>query len=218
MSSVIEICNMALAAVRGKSINSLTESSVEAQQCKLHFDIARQFILRDTDWKFARKTEALQLLTEIPLRWAYAYKYPGDCINLKMVTADYSSFNAPLGLTYSPGGGPTCDYYKPEFNVPYEIQNGEDGRIIATDQECAYGIYTEDIKVVERFDPIMTTGFAYYLGSLVAVPIMGGDFGRKVREDALALYKATMSSAVAANGNEQKVAEKRQPCLISARL
>lgn len=217
MSSQVEICNMALASVRGKSINSLDERSVEAQQCKLHFDLARKFVLRDTDWQFARKSLALQLLTDDPLRWAYAYKYPTDCLNLKMVTADYSSFDAPIGLTYE-AGGPACDYYKPEFNVPYEVQDGTDGRIIATDQQDAYAIYTKDETVVDNFDPLMTTAFAHYLASLVAIPVMGGDFGRKMRDDALQLYASTMSSAVASNMNEQKRAEKRQPCLISARL
>jgi hypothetical protein len=209
---------MSLASVRGKSINSLTENSIEAQQCKLHFDIARKFILRDSDWQFARKSVALQLLTTVPLRWAYAYKYPGDCLNLKMVTADYSSFNAPIGRIFE-ASGPTCDFFKPEFNLPFEIQSGTgDGPIIATDQIDAFGVYVKDETVVERFDPLLVTAFVHYLASLVAVPIMGGDFGMKMRNDALQLYSAAISSAVAGNMNEQKRAEKRQPCLISARL
>lgn len=208
---------MALAAVRGKSINALTESSIEAQQCKLHFDIARQFVLRDTDWSFARRTVALQLLTVEPLRYTYAYKYPNDCINLKIITGDYSDFNGAVG-TGCQSSVQDCSYYKPEFNAPFGIQHDEThGKIIVTDQEDAYGIYTKDIELVELFNPIMTTGLVHYLASLIAVPIMGGDFGRKMREDNLSIYVSTMSSAIASDENEQKVSKRREPCLISAR-
>ena len=49
----IGICNMAIGYVGGNSIMSFADESLEANQCELNYDIAREFCLESRDWTFA---------------------------------------------------------------------------------------------------------------------------------------------------------------------
>jgi hypothetical protein len=213
MASIVEICNMALASIRAKSINSLTEASIEAQQCKLHYDIARQFILQDTPWNFAKKSAALQLMTVEPQEWLYAYQYPIDCLRVQSVIADYGLKNPAefYNEHYRE------DYVIPDTEMKFEIVSGGDGKMIVTDQQDAYAIYTKNVKDPTLFDPQFVKALTHYLASMIAVPVMGGDIGRTMRGDELELYKMTISSAVASNMNESRRPAPRYSRLIDVR-
>jgi len=216
MSSQIEICNLALSSVRAKSINSITEASVEAQQCKLHYDIARQFVLRDTPWQFAKVVTALELLTTEPLHWVYAYAYPNDCLAFRSVTGDYA-FKQQTDTDDVSRWRFVEEQYEPELSVPFEIQHSSGNRIIATDETEAYGIYTKDIIDESMFDPQMVMALGYYLGSLIAIPLTGADIGRAMRKEALQLYSSTINVAIANELNESRPPKRREPALVRVR-
>jgi hypothetical protein len=216
MSSVIEICNMALGNVRAKSINSLDESSIEAQTCKLRYDTARRFVLRDTNWQFAKKTAVLQLLTIEPLQWVFSYQYPGDCLNIKMVTGDFA-FKDSTAEGLANRWRYVDEYIQPEFAVPYEILNVDDSKTIATDQTEAYVIYTKDVSNPTLFDDIFSTALSEYLSTLIAIPLVGADLGIKMIEVNAAKYKQSIDAAISANQNEQKAGTKRLPRQIAVR-
>jgi hypothetical protein len=213
MTSIVEICNLALASIRSSSINSLTEGSLQAQQCKLHYDIARQFVLTDTPWNFAKKTAALQLRDIEPLEWTYAYQYPSDCARLLNVHADFG-YNAPDTVNRALYDDVLVE---PETNVPYEVMNGPDGKLVVTDQVDAYAIYTKNVTNPTMFDAQFTVALYQYLASMIAVPIMGGDIGRAMREDNLQLYRLTMSSTVSNMMNESKRKPRKDAALVTAR-
>lgn len=216
MASKIEICNIALSFIRGRSINSFEEASNEAQQCRLHYDIARKFALRDAQWKFANKTASLQLRSEEPLKWAYAYQYPGDCLKLRMVTADWY-LKSPVDINNRPRSIYGDNYVDLDAGVPYEVLNAGDNMVIVTDLANAYVEYTLDVTNTVLFDPTFTDAFSYYLASRIAVPLTGADIGRAMREDALKLYSSTLSSAVANDINEQKRKPRQEPSLVQIR-
>src|SRR5688500_4621637 len=83
MASVVEICNLALTHVRGGSINSLDEASVQAQRCKLFYEIARDQALADATWGFNHALVALAELEDVEVfNWAHAWTYPSDCLHI----------------------------------------------------------------------------------------------------------------------------------------
>lgn len=216
MASVVESCNIALSHIRARSINSLNESSIEAQQCKLHYESVRDIVLRDTDWPMARKTVALALLVSTPLRWAYAYQYPTDALAIRMVTGDWAFKDN------SQGDLVTRVRYQdmipqPEPGVPFDIENLDDARVIVTDQPQAYGVYTKKVTNFNIFDPLFIEAFEWLLASRIAIPLIGGDMGRKMREEALGMYSSALRSAIAAAKNEGKRPPRREPSLIEAR-
>ena len=88
MSSKTEIANMAISHLGiGKEIANLgIEKSEEAKACRRFYETAKTGVLVDLDWSFATKFVVLNLITAAPsLEWAYSYKYPVDCINMRRI-------------------------------------------------------------------------------------------------------------------------------------
>ena len=60
--SKAQICNLGLAHLNqtGTQISNLdTDTGTTAIQCRIHYDIARRFVLADHNWNFATKRLAL---------------------------------------------------------------------------------------------------------------------------------------------------------------
>ena len=217
MASEVEICKVALSHIRAKSINSLTEASREAQECKLHYPIARDFVLRDNWWNFAKKVAPLALLVDEPKLWAYAYQYPSDCLNMRMVTVDNIFKDQTTdGLA---NRFRFQDFIpQPERGLPYEILTLNGVKIIGNDFQDAFGYYTAKVTDPNLFDVQFTDALSFLLASRLAIPLVGGDFGRKMREDMLALYNQAMSAAIVSNNNEQKRNQPRQSRFVEGRI
>ena len=200
-SSVIEICNMALGNIRSTSINSLTESSLEAQACNLRYDQARRFMLRDHDWNFAHRVTALSLLTEEPVEWQYMYDMPNEAVRIKYLAPSAITSSSRTAL-YRMG----VDYYddtRTPRSIPFEMGLSEAGRkVVLTDLNEAYAAYTYDLTDSSIFDPQFVEALSWYLAALIAVPVAGAERGRDLRGEALALYSETLPAAQASDARE----------------
>lgn len=84
MASVVEICNLALSSLgKGVPISALDEASEEARQCKQHYGFARDWLLQQFEYQFARKVLALASLSnDWDERWGYRYSKPNDCLKI----------------------------------------------------------------------------------------------------------------------------------------
>lgn len=216
MASIVEICNLALSNIRAKSINSLTEGSIEAQQCALKFPIVRDMLLRDTPWQWANTLKPLALLADDPLQWSYAYQYPSDCVNLQYVTADFAFRSQDAdGIDFRYLN--QISFVEPDKRVPFEVRNIDGNRVVLADQTEAYAFYTKRVTDPNLYDPQFIMAFSWYLAAELAVPIMGGDIGMKMRADALQMYTNLIGAAIASNGNEQDRPVRRQSDIITAR-
>lgn len=216
MDSVIDICNIGLSHIRARSINSLEESSTEAQQCALHFDGLRDSVLRAVDWQFAKKAVALTLKFEQPLEWRYAYQYPTDCLKLRRVVGDYffkdqTAYGLRNRFAYA------NDSLRPDVEAPFELENIGGEKVIVTDEPEAYGIYTKKISDPAIFDPLFTQALAWLVAATLAIPVIGGDYGRKVREDSLGMYRSMLDSAIVAEQSERKRPGRRPARLVEVR-
>lgn len=166
-SSVVRICNLALGDVGAKAqIQSIDEASREAQLCKLYYDPARREVLRDHDWGFASKSEALALAGGLvpPAPWRFAYGYPADCLAFREILAD--------GV----GGRPS----EPE---PFEIavNRGLDGKVILAARARAVGRYSADVANARLFD----AGFVGALAARLAVDLAQSLIGDLRKRDTL---------------------------------
>lgn len=217
MTSIVGICNLALSNIRAKSINALTESSIEAQQCNLKYAQARDFLLRDTPWQFATKTVALALRTDEPLGWVYGYQYPSDALKVQYVTGDFAFKNQSAeGVGFRDRHD--VWFIEPEKTVAYEINlMSDNNRAILTDQKEAYAVYTARVTDPNLYDPQFIEALSWYLSAQLAVPIMGGEVGRAMRSDALNMYNMTLQAAVANDVNEQKRPARKQVPQVEAR-
>ncbi|MFN6798793.1 hypothetical protein ACK4QH_23255, partial [Proteus mirabilis] len=76
-------------------INSMTEASKEAVQCNLHYAQCRDSVLADFPWNFATKKVALANTNNPPPNWAYAYRYPNDCLKAIGIVEPHQKYRRP---------------------------------------------------------------------------------------------------------------------------
>lgn len=200
MASVVEICNRALSNIgNSRSINSLEEASKEAGECSLHYEACRDSVLADFDWNFATKRLALADTNTPPPDWAYAYRYPTDCVRITAIML--------------PGiRNPTA-----EQRVPYEV--GVDaagtGKLIYTDQNEAWLKYVMRVTDVNMFDAIFIEALAWRIAAAINMALTGNaDLGTF----ALNMYNRVILSAGSHSMNESQEPVQPESDFTNARL
>lgn len=201
MTSIVEICNLALSSVRAGSINSIDESSLQAQQCKLWYPILRDKCLRENNWNFARKIIALAPVTDVVFTQPYAYRYPNDCLEIERLVGEYEQVTTDSSARYWNPSGCYGTIRYPE--IPYDIYNIGDTKIIGTVQANLRIDYTAKITDPNLFSVDFMLALSYLLASSIAIPIVGVKDGRALRSDSLSLYSSYLNSAVASDSNEK---------------
>tara|TARA_R110000824_G_scaffold15883_3_gene66592 strand:+ start:29340 stop:29960 length:621 start_codon:yes stop_codon:yes gene_type:complete len=183
--SVAQICNLALAHIKQTKTtiaNLVTDTGNTAVQCRIHYDVARQFVLADHNWNFATKRVGLTDISSDPMSpttWGFRYDYPSDCLKIQEVER--------LLKTNTP--------------VPYRIEAEDDGSglSILTDLDEARAIYTFDATNATLFSPGFVQALSWYLASELA-PALSGD--ETIQEAALTVYRNTLAGARAADSGE----------------
>lgn len=175
MTSKVHICNLALAHIghAATTIANLdTDTSATARQCRVHYDIARRFVLSDFDWSFARRDIDLVDVGSPPKVWGYRYKQP----------------NKMLAFRYIQGETRNALPEKHEIRM----KSDETAIEIFSDKASATGIYTFDAENPAIFSPGFVSALGWYLASELAVAIPK-DF--KKQAACLKTYQGLLGSA-----------------------
>lgn len=90
MSTVVSICNQALAMVGGKLITSIDDDITEAKVCKANYEPVRDELLEAANWSFTLEWLDLPKLANPPLsEFANAFQLPSDVIRVIFVGKDF---------------------------------------------------------------------------------------------------------------------------------
>lgn len=185
MTSVVSICNLALANVGKPDIQDINEASAEAVACKKFYAQARDTLLQSYPWRFAQATEALAEVTNTkPDRWGYAYQRPTDCLKLRRVTDSYDLDYLPDDGVSVIGGG-----------FAYAIE----GDTVFCSISPAYLVYTQRLEDPTRYPPLFVEALSWHLAVKLAMPLTRDP---KVRADAYQLAVQTMGQAGVSDANE----------------
>jgi hypothetical protein len=185
MSSVTkaQICNLALAHInqtQASIVNLDTDTGLTAVQCRIHYDVARRFVLADHYWNFAKKRVTLAVSSlAAPTNWLYRYDYPSDCLHFRNIQRDT----------------------RQEVPLPFDIEDDgtDSGLCIVTDKYQAVGVYTRDVENVALFSPGFIISLGWYLASELAPALTGN---MKAQEASLTVYRSTYNAAQATNSSE----------------
>lgn len=206
----VSICNIALGRVRASTISDLDEESPSAVQCRALYANRRDALLAGYAWRFARATRVLALKDEDPDEWQYSYGYPNDCLRVHYILPPDARHAFVTGSGIST---PRIDWDP----IPYEVAAGDDGaRRIWTDHAEASIAYTKRVTDVALFDPLFEEALHWFLAIDLAIPL-GGDSGKKYRDDAKDGFKEALDAARAHAGNEAQTGPGRLPRSIRAR-
>lgn len=200
MASVIEICNVALSRLgNSRSINSLTEQSKEADVCSLHFEPARDAVLSDFDWNFARKRLALADTGSPPPDWQFAYRYPTDCMRIISIM---------LPGMRNPPARCRVDY---EVGADAELS----GKLIYTDQQDAWLMYVGLVTDPNMFDALFRDAMAWRMASEIGMSLSSAP---QLVQNALTMYSQIIRSAGSRSMNESQEPQEPQSEFTAARL
>ena len=210
MTSVVDICNIALSNIRAGSINSLDESNPEAQLCKLKYPIVRDMVIANMDWQFSSGVKTLALLSATELfNWSYAYQYPVDSFGINRLIGEYEEISTDSGTAVISQARQNLidselrSVEDLRMQIPYEIFNVDGNRVIGANEPNLRIDYRIKITDPNLFSPQLVISVAHLLASEIAIPIVGGELGRQFRADSLSLYQNYLDAAISSDMNEQ---------------
>lgn len=198
MASVVDICNIALSNIRAGTINSIDDNTVQAKHCKMMYPILRDQMLTDNVWQFATRLKPLSLLSSEVFGWTYVYKYPFDCLYINELIPEYSdTTNQPyLGKVVNPS---TIQ----DIKIEYDVMNVDGVKVIVTNQENLRINYRSREDDASLYDTQFYMTLAYLLAAESAIPLVGMEKGRALRQDNLQLYGEYLRNAIAMTGNQE---------------
>lgn len=203
MSSEVEIANLALSNIRAGSINSFSESSLQAQQCTLKYPVLRDMLLKDAPWGFAHMKKPLTLLDVEVFGWAFVYQYPVDCLYINRIILNYTEVESgvsALSTRYYDRNlyGPNLDK-----QVEYEIFNVDGIKVIVSNESELRIDYRGKVTDPNLFDSEFILALSHLLAAEIAVPIIGMEGGMSARNQEMQFYGAYVNAAIASHMNEK---------------
>lgn len=175
--------------------NRTSERSEEAIQCNRFYEQARDEVLTAFPWPFATKYTELGLVEEDPNNdWAYAYRYPSDCMYARrlVTVAGRRDGNPP----------------------PFRIGQDSQGKLIYTDEADAVLEYTVSVTDEGRFDALFVKALSFLLGHYIAMPLsrVSGE-----RERCYQYFQESVSQSKATSLNEGQQNEPLESEFVRAR-
>lgn len=170
-----------------KTIATASDATNERRVAEAWYPVALEFVLADRPWEFAAKRASLS--TEAgtpPTNWAYQYTYPTDAIKVVRVL---------------PATGST----RRDEQIPFQIVNTGTKLIVCTNEQTATVEYTSLVSDPDLFDPSFKQALAYYLATLMAVPLKADPNLIKGNAQAYAELKAQLDKP----GQQEGVPEAR---------
>ncbi len=201
MPTSTEICNLALGHLGiSQTIASLTERSNEAAACNRVYLTARDLVLEDFPWPFAKKQAVLGLIEEFSGatdEWRYSYQYPADAANIIRLLSGTRNDSR-------------------QSRTPYKIFYGTSEKEIRTDIEDAIAEYTMRVDETARFPAGFVLALSYKIAELVAPMLSGGDPFKR-GDLAAGKYRNELSKAQAMAVNEEQPEQDPESEMIRAR-
>lgn len=168
MQSVIDICNKALRLINVSKIDNLSEESSEARTCSTMYAPARDALLREHQWGFARTYATLAATTLIHPHWAYVYAVPSLYLyGISVFPSDvYVSEDEIFPNRVAESVSRDAEYR-------FEVVNMDNSRVVLTNVPNAMLEYIRQVTDVTLFDPHFTETLCYKLAADMAIPLTG---------------------------------------------
>jgi len=163
---------MAISHAGGRRLvnDILTDTSPEANQCNLWYDVSRIEMLEGFDWSFARKYFTMaKHANDEPTGWGFRYIKPVDMVVARFIAQ-------PLWWERDP--------------IPFATLPSEDGTedTIVTDQDDAELIYTFDQIDENRYSRLFATTLSYLLATKLTFSTTGKQSRTKTNADFFNFY------------------------------
>ena len=187
MPSETEIANFALSHLGHRfTIASLTESSEEARAVNAFFETAKNEMLRENDWPFARMRAVLVLVSVATTAYSddyyYAYRYPSDCAFVLRILSGVERDSVST-------------------KIPYRIIQDSTGLLILSNTADAEAEYISTDTPISFWPPDAALALSYRVAFYCGPRIVGD--AQKLGPMLEMLYRMSRSKAKATAGHEE---------------
>lgn len=192
MTSIVQICNMAIGHIRGankvQTVFPAPEGSEEARACFIYYAAARDAALEARDWSFASRETTLALVGTPPTRWAYQYAWPNNCLIPREIVSGVLD------------GEP----------IPFEVTIDEalSQKLILTDEITASLRYTAVVEDPSMYSAGFTMALSYRLAMDLAIPLKGD---AKLQGAMREAFNAAAGEASFSNTNARQAYRRSSP-------
>lgn len=146
------ICNMSLGKLSAKRIGNVeTDTSIEAIQCRIHYEPTRDALQRSHKWRFASaRSELEQDSTDPDFEWDNQFDLPSDFLRFK-------SADEETGVTSK------------------RNRHAIEGLKYLTNFSTVSLLYIKKVTDVTEFDPLFVKALVWLLADELIGPLAGGD-------------------------------------------
>ncbi len=184
--SETNICNQALGRIGGLQIKNVeTDTSLQAIQCRLHYEPTRNALLRSHWWRFASARATLVEDTGVDedFEWSVQFTLPTDFLALKSI-------------------------YEGRFSDANVRNYAIEGQRLLTDETTMEIRYVKKVTDVLEFDSLFVKVFVLLLADVLIGPLAGGNAKmQKKIDDAL---DKLMPDVLAMDGQETNTAGRNE--------
>lgn len=211
MSSVVDICNLALSHLGDEArVVAIVppDGSAQSTLCGRFYPMARDVLLEAHPWPFAvKRADLSEVDNPLDTDWSFAYELPSDC--LRPLSA------LQPGVPERLFGGDTD-----AGTHPYIVEASTTGeRVMYTNVDAGTVRYIARVEDPTRFTPSFVTALSRLLASYLAGPVLRGKDGRAEAATQLKLFDVEYrrATANAANTGRRNGYQTRSPSFIAAR-
>lgn len=149
--SETSICKQALGRIGALQITNVeTDTSVQAVQCRLHYEPTRDALIRSYPWRFASARATLVAGTTPDFEWSNAFTLPADFMAKKSI-------------------------YEERFSDINFRNYAIEGNEILTNETTMEFRYVKKVTDVSEFDALFVKVLVLLLADVLIGPLTGGD-------------------------------------------
>lgn len=131
-----------------RTVNTLTEDSVERRNCEACFETKKQSLLSMSNWGFAKTEVDLSLTGYKPTGWDYEYFYPAGCLRaIEIARVNKLAPKIPF-----------------QRAVRYDEATGKESAVLWTNEQNASLVFIRDIQNAAVFTPLFFSTLCAYMG------------------------------------------------------
>ena len=197
MSSETEICNHALLSLGAKTIQALTDDTIEGRTCLRLYRVTRDATLEAREWTFAVKRAELPKLVDPPV-WGFGAKFqlPPDTLRIIEARSDQVERVA----------------WRQMANRLEWVREGDE---LLTDASSPLRIrYIAQIIDTAAFSPAFERALSAHLAYEMAIPLTAS---RTLQSDMWELYQAKLKEAASTDGMQGRTQVIRSSKLTGVR-
>jgi hypothetical protein len=179
MPTVTDIANLALSRLGEQGISDISENIPNAIRCRLHYETARDSLLRSHQWNFATVRAELTQLEDAPaFGWTHAYQLPADFLCLSTLNGAQAKRCASA----------------------YVIE----GDNLLTNAGSAQITYVKKVTDPNRFDSLFADVLIFRLAAAIAMDVTG-DAAKRDSMETMAGIRLDSAAFVDANETQPEV-------------